>query len=152
MAGVSARALISLELLEFLSRDIASQRNVSGHCGSYYTYRAGRIVGEAAVFDSQGPVVVDRPAALQIATEKLEKSRKVVKIPGRDIASLRDNSPGLLLHDLRQTQYWTRRKPQRCCRLLLARRRWLLHPAESFCTQQLVHNGRQGYSKPEKCL
>ena len=36
---------------------------------------------------------------MQIATEKLEKRRKVVKIPARDIASLRDNSPGLLLHD-----------------------------------------------------
>ena len=47
------------------ARDIASQRNVSGHCGSYYTYQAvGRIAGEVAVFDSQGPFVVDRSANL----------------------------------------------------------------------------------------
>ena len=59
-----------------------------------------------------------------------------LKLPGRDIASLRDNSPGLLLHDDLQYswQHWTQRKPHRCCRLLLAGRRWLLHPAkmESF--------------------
>jgi hypothetical protein len=69
MVGVSAKALISLKLLYILARDIASQRNVSGHCGSYYTYPAvgiGRIAGEVAVFDSQGPVVVvvDRSAVL----------------------------------------------------------------------------------------
>jgi hypothetical protein len=29
---------------------------------------------------------------VQIATEKLEKRRKVVKIPGRDIASLHNNN------------------------------------------------------------
>ena len=32
----------------------------------YYTYHAGRIAGEVAVFDSQGPVVVDRSAALRV--------------------------------------------------------------------------------------
>jgi hypothetical protein len=32
--------------------------------GSYYTYLAGRIAGEVAVFDSQGPGVVDRSAVL----------------------------------------------------------------------------------------
>jgi hypothetical protein len=31
---------------------------------SYYTYRVGRIAGEVAVFDSQGPVVVDRSSIL----------------------------------------------------------------------------------------
>ena len=72
---------------------------------------------------------------------------QLVELPGRDIASLRDNSPGLLLHDLHPAQYWTRRKPHRCCRLLLAGRRWLLQAAESFCTQHLVQNGGQGYSK-----
>jgi hypothetical protein len=42
----------------------------------------------------------------------------LVKIPGRDIASLRDNSPGLVLHDdLLYQQCWTRRKPHRCRRL-----------------------------------
>ena len=52
--------------------------------GSYYTYVVGRIAGEVAVFDSQGPVVEDRSAVLCIATEKLEKRRTLVKIPGRD--------------------------------------------------------------------
>jgi hypothetical protein len=43
---------------------------------------------------------------------------QLVYIPGRDLASLRDNSPGLMLHDLRHLwQFWTRRKPRRCCRL-----------------------------------
>jgi hypothetical protein len=31
---------------------------------SYYTYHVGRIAGEVAVFDSQGPAVVDRSANL----------------------------------------------------------------------------------------
>jgi hypothetical protein len=32
--------------------------------GSYFTYLVGRIAGEAAVFDSQGPDVADRAADL----------------------------------------------------------------------------------------
>ena len=32
--------------------------------GSCYTYRVGRIAGEVAVFDSQGPAVADRSAVL----------------------------------------------------------------------------------------
>ena len=32
--------------------------------GSYYTYIFGRIAGEVAVFDSQGPAVADRSAVL----------------------------------------------------------------------------------------
>ena len=42
--------------------------------GSYYTYPGvGRIAGEVAVFDSQGPVVVDRSAALSKSNRKVRK-------------------------------------------------------------------------------
>jgi hypothetical protein len=66
------------------------------------------------------------------AVQLVQVPRQTLQLLGRDIASLRDSSPGLLLHDLHQMQYWTRRKPHRCCRLLLSRLRWLLQPAESF--------------------
>jgi hypothetical protein len=50
--------------------------------GSKYTYPAGRIAGEVAVFDSQGPAVPDRSAVLQeICTQQL------VQNGGRNIAS-----------------------------------------------------------------
>jgi hypothetical protein len=40
--------------------------------GSYYTYLAGRIAGEVAVFYSQGPAVGDRSSILQtICTQQL---------------------------------------------------------------------------------
>ena len=40
--------------------------------GSYYTYLGGRIAGEVAVIDSQGPAVPDRSAVLQeICTQQL---------------------------------------------------------------------------------
>ena len=45
--------------------------------------------------------------------------------------------------DLRSPRCWTRRYRRRCCRYHQHRRRWLLHPVESFCTQQLVVPGRK---------
>jgi hypothetical protein len=45
--------------------------------GSCYTYRVGRIAGEVAVFDSQGPAVPDRSAVLQeICTQQLVQNGK----------------------------------------------------------------------------
>ena len=54
--------------------------------GSYYTYPdVGRIAGEAAVFYSQGPAVVDRSTTLSNSNRKVRKEKKSCEIPGRDI-------------------------------------------------------------------
>jgi hypothetical protein len=62
MVGVSAIALISLKQLYIPGRDFEQNAVRALATGSYYTYRHGRIAGEVAVFDSQGPVVDDRSA------------------------------------------------------------------------------------------
>jgi hypothetical protein len=77
--------------LEFPARDFEHVLVGALAMGSCYTYRVGRIAGEVAVFYIQGPAVPDRSAAL-CSNRKVRKEKKSCEIPGRDIASLRDNS------------------------------------------------------------
>jgi hypothetical protein len=104
--------------------------------GSYYTYLCSWIAGEVAVFDSQGPGVVDRSAVLCESTGTLEKRRKVEN-PGQEYSKWRDNyQVGRIAGEDAVFDMQSPFVPDRAAVL------------QEICTQQLVQNGKQSLFCP----